>query len=92
MAMTSEALEALLAAPVLEPPAGVTANFDNPPNRNGLAWRLQLSAWWLRHYVSFFAPTPVCGLRGKCAPRKVESYYSKLMSIFAGNFTDNNQS
>ncbi|KAB2569228.1 hypothetical protein DBV05_g12097 [Lasiodiplodia theobromae] len=38
MAMSSEELEALLAAPALEPPPGVTANFDNPPNRNGLAW------------------------------------------------------
>ncbi|KAH7015830.1 hypothetical protein EDB80DRAFT_833012 [Ilyonectria destructans] len=36
--MSSEALEALLAAPALEPPTGVTANFDHPPNRNGLAW------------------------------------------------------
>ena len=38
MAMTPEALEALLASPALEPPPGVTANFDNPPNENGLAW------------------------------------------------------
>lgn len=38
MAMSSKELEALLAAPALEPPPGVTANFDNPPNRNGLAW------------------------------------------------------
>lgn len=36
--MSSEELEALLAAPALDPPPGVTANFDNPPNRNGLAW------------------------------------------------------
>ncbi|KAF7553046.1 hypothetical protein G7Z17_g3902 [Cylindrodendrum hubeiense] len=36
--MSSEALEALLAAAALEPPTGVTANFDDPPNQNGLAW------------------------------------------------------
>ena len=37
--MASQAeLEALLAAPALPPPEGVTPNFDSPPNRNGLAW------------------------------------------------------
>ncbi|KAE8153296.1 hypothetical protein BDV25DRAFT_169179 [Aspergillus avenaceus] len=36
--MTSDQLAALLAAPALQPPAGVTANFDNPPRHNGYAW------------------------------------------------------
>ncbi|RKU43781.1 hypothetical protein DL546_004585 [Coniochaeta pulveracea] len=38
MSLPPDQLAALLAAPALEPPAGVTANFDNPPNKNGLAW------------------------------------------------------
>lgn len=36
--MSSEALAKLLNAPALAPPEGVTPNFDNPPNANGLAW------------------------------------------------------
>jgi hypothetical protein len=31
-------LESLLAAPALDAPAGVTADFDDPPNGNHLAW------------------------------------------------------
>jgi hypothetical protein len=38
MSLSSEQLTALLAAPALEPPPGVIANFDNPPNENALAW------------------------------------------------------
>lgn len=38
MATPQEELEALLAAPSLPAPEGVTPNFDNPPNRNGLAY------------------------------------------------------
>lgn len=38
MSLSAEALEALLAAPALAPPAGVTPDFDNPPNQNGLAF------------------------------------------------------
>lgn len=38
MSLSPEQLAALLAAPALEPPPGVTADFDNPPNQNGLAW------------------------------------------------------
>ncbi|KAE8391182.1 hypothetical protein BDV23DRAFT_171776 [Aspergillus alliaceus] len=36
--MPPEELEALLAAPALAPPPGVTPNFDNPHNGNGYAW------------------------------------------------------
>ncbi|KAJ5547758.1 hypothetical protein N7513_004992 [Penicillium frequentans] len=36
--MSPEALAELLAAPALAAPEGVTPNFDNPPNKNGLAW------------------------------------------------------
>ncbi|KAJ5218878.1 uncharacterized protein N7498_000977 [Penicillium cinerascens] len=36
--MSPEALAELLAAPALQAPEGVTPNFDNPPNKNGLAW------------------------------------------------------
>lgn len=36
--MSPEALAALLNAPALPPPEGVTPNFDNPSNANGLAW------------------------------------------------------
>ncbi|KAJ5344827.1 hypothetical protein N7452_002831 [Penicillium brevicompactum] len=35
---SEEALAKILAAPALPPPAGVTPNFDNPPNSNTLAW------------------------------------------------------
>jgi hypothetical protein len=38
MSLSPEEVAALLAAPALEPPSGVTAVFDNPPNKNGLAW------------------------------------------------------
>ncbi|KAJ5677953.1 uncharacterized protein N7477_003586 [Penicillium maclennaniae] len=36
--MSPEALAALLNAPALPAPEGVTPNFDNPSNANGLAW------------------------------------------------------
>ncbi|PYH89516.1 hypothetical protein BO71DRAFT_434746, partial [Aspergillus ellipticus CBS 707.79] len=36
--MSPEELAALLAAPALAAPDGVTPNFDNPPNRNSYAW------------------------------------------------------
>lgn len=36
--MSPEVLAELLAAPALPAPEGVTPNFDNPPNKNGLAW------------------------------------------------------
>lgn len=36
--MKSEPLGELLAAPAQAAPAGVTPNFENPPNKNGLAW------------------------------------------------------
>ncbi|KAJ9143510.1 Integral membrane protein PTH11 [Pleurostoma richardsiae] len=38
MSLSSDQLAALLDAPALEPPSGVTAEFDNPPNENVLAW------------------------------------------------------
>ncbi|SCO54175.1 related to integral membrane protein PTH11 [Fusarium fujikuroi] len=38
MSTSRKELEALLAAPALQPPPGIEANFHNPPNRNGLAW------------------------------------------------------
>lgn len=36
--MSPEMLDELLAAPALPPPEGVTPNFENPHNANGLAW------------------------------------------------------
>ncbi|KXJ91813.1 hypothetical protein Micbo1qcDRAFT_233206 [Microdochium bolleyi] len=36
--MDAEALAALLASPALAPPAGVTPEFDSPPNQNTLAY------------------------------------------------------
>jgi hypothetical protein len=36
--MSPEVLAELLAAPALAAPEGVTPDFENPPNRNGLAW------------------------------------------------------
>lgn len=36
--MTDEQLAALLSQPALDAPEGVTPDFDNPPNENGLAW------------------------------------------------------
>jgi len=35
---SEEALAKILAAPALSPPAGVTPEFENPPNQNVLAW------------------------------------------------------
>lgn len=37
MSLSDADLATLLASPALEAPAGVTPDFDNPPNRNGLA-------------------------------------------------------
>ncbi|KPM43161.1 hypothetical protein AK830_g3392 [Neonectria ditissima] len=37
MASDAAALAELLDTPAMEPPKGVTADFDNPPNQNGLA-------------------------------------------------------
>lgn len=34
----AEKLAALLASPALQPPPGVTPDFDDPANNNGLAW------------------------------------------------------
>ena len=42
MALPPEDLEALLAMPAMEAPDDVTANFENPPNQNGLAWFVQV--------------------------------------------------
>ena len=36
--MQPSEVEALLAAPALEAPEGVTPDFENPPDRNDLAW------------------------------------------------------
>lgn len=36
--MSPEELDALLNAPALEPPPGVTPIFDNPPNDNVYSW------------------------------------------------------
>lgn len=36
--MTSMELAALLALPAMEPPDGMTPDFDDPPNENTLAW------------------------------------------------------
>lgn len=36
--MEPDALAELLAAPAHAAPDGVTPNFENPPNKNGLAW------------------------------------------------------
>lgn len=36
--MSPEMLDELLAAPALPPPEGVTSNFENPHDANGLAW------------------------------------------------------
>lgn len=36
--MSPGVLAELLAAPALPAPEGVTPDFDNPPNKNGLAW------------------------------------------------------
>ncbi|OOQ88418.1 putative 60s ribosomal protein l36 protein [Penicillium brasilianum] len=38
MSLSPEAVAKLLAQPALSPPSGVTPDFDNPPNTNGLAW------------------------------------------------------
>ncbi|KAJ5309982.1 uncharacterized protein N7443_002443 [Penicillium atrosanguineum] len=36
--MSPEALAEMLNAPALPAPEGITPNFDNPSNANGLAW------------------------------------------------------
>ncbi|KAH9906806.1 hypothetical protein F4778DRAFT_800778 [Xylariomycetidae sp. FL2044] len=38
MSLSAEQLAAVLDAPALKPPPGRIANFENPPNENGLAW------------------------------------------------------
>ncbi|CAI0648515.1 unnamed protein product [Colletotrichum noveboracense] len=61
MSLSSDELEALLASPALAPPEGVTPNFDNPPNQNGLAWAvttaflmiLAYGAYWGTAYAAY---------------------------------------
>jgi hypothetical protein len=38
MSSSASELDALLAKPALATPEGITANFIDPPNKNGLAW------------------------------------------------------
>lgn len=38
MSLSQDQIDGLLSLPALEPPPGITANFDDPPNRNGLAY------------------------------------------------------
>lgn len=38
MSPTPSELNILLGEPALVPPAGFTPDYDDPPNRNGLAW------------------------------------------------------
>ncbi|KAI1843003.1 hypothetical protein JX266_010856 [Neoarthrinium moseri] len=38
MALSGDNLASLLAAPALDHPEGIVPNFDNPTNKNGLAW------------------------------------------------------
>ncbi|GLA60859.1 hypothetical protein AtubIFM54640_001357 [Aspergillus tubingensis] len=48
--MSPEALATLLDEPALAAPSGVTANFDNPPNSNTLAW---VGAYWGTAYAGY---------------------------------------
>lgn len=38
MSINKEQIQAFLAEPALPAPDGITPEFDNPSNRNGLAW------------------------------------------------------
>ncbi|KAK1783185.1 hypothetical protein QBC45DRAFT_447946 [Copromyces sp. CBS 386.78] len=38
MSLSQDQIDALLSLPALEPPPGISPNFDDPPNRNGLAY------------------------------------------------------
>ncbi|GAA92593.1 hypothetical protein AKAW_10707 [Aspergillus luchuensis IFO 4308] len=53
--MSPEALATLLDEPALAAPSGVTANFDNPPNSNTLAWVVTtfctVGAYWGTAYA-----------------------------------------
>ncbi|KAF4835455.1 hypothetical protein CGCSCA4_v012628 [Colletotrichum siamense] len=54
MSLSSDELEALLASPALAPPEGVTPNFDNPPNQNGLAWAVTTAFLMLLAYGAYW--------------------------------------
>lgn len=38
MSLSSTELDALLGEPAMQAPAGVTPDYENPPNQNRLAW------------------------------------------------------
>lgn len=77
--MSSADIEALLARPAMEPPEGVTPDFTNPHNRNGLA-RFVFTFFMvvatlsliLRLYARMWKAKKVTVLEGKiCALRPV---------------------
>lgn len=70
--MSSSELEALLAEPALQAPAGATPNYANPPNHNGLAWFVTILCiavgticLLLRAYARMWKPRQVRTMEGK---------------------------
>ncbi|GAB1192743.1 hypothetical protein APSETT444_001939 [Aspergillus pseudonomiae] len=51
--MSPEELDALLEAPALVPPPGVTPNFDNPSSHNDYAWGITTGAYWGTAYAAY---------------------------------------
>lgn len=72
--MSSSELEAVLAAPAMQPPAGTTPDFVHPPNRNGLAWFVTIFCvavgtvcLFFRAYARMWKPKKVRIVEGKNA-------------------------
>lgn len=71
--MSPTSLNALLAEPALTPPAGVTPDFENPPNQNSLAWGVTTACMviaticlFLRVYARFWLEKKVHIEEGNC--------------------------
>jgi uncharacterized membrane protein (DUF485 family) len=72
---SEEALAELLAAPALPPPAGITPEFENPPNQNHLAWFVTTICMvvatlclLLRAYVKLWLDKKIRAEEGKSRP------------------------
>ncbi|KEQ99932.1 hypothetical protein AUEXF2481DRAFT_76487 [Aureobasidium subglaciale EXF-2481] len=87
----SPEIQALLAAPALVPPTGITADFDNPPNKNCLAWIVTTlcmafatfsGAYWCTAYAGYkmiFYPGYYVHQWNLCNGDLVEPFYLILM-------------
>lgn len=63
--MPSTSLETLLSAPALTTPDNVSPNFDDPPNRNDLAWGVTTACMVIATMCFFLRGYTRCWLEKK---------------------------